>query len=189
LGNCRASACLKGHALSSVIIGCESDVVMTIQQMLFRHLTGRIPCVADPWMVERDKNILYAGTCSGPLELADSPQDCTIEEGTRMSLYKVGALGVAFPKIKPADCIMARIAGRNLDKLYLATGKFIKSDTTEKMPGRLCLTVELKNIPKWLDIGCNGNHYTFLPTHTLESDIAKLKLYCQYKKIEVIDCD
>ena len=41
LGCCGASGCLKAHALGSVIMGCESDVVQCAQQMLFRHLAGK----------------------------------------------------------------------------------------------------------------------------------------------------
>ena len=69
LGRCGASGCLKGHALGSVVIGCESDVVECAQQMLFKHLMGIVPCMADPWMVDQDGvlEFLVGGGAPGSL--------------------------------------------------------------------------------------------------------------------------
>jgi len=188
LGNLGTNACLKGHALSSVIIGCESDVVQTAQQMIFRHLVDKIPSMADPWKVKTENNFMIAGTCSAPFSPLDAPANGKIKAGTLMSLYKVGVLGVAVPTYQPGDVIVARISGRELDKMVLATGKFLRS-SFEIIPGRVAFEVQLRKIEKWLGIGCLGNHYTFLPTDTLEMDLAKLKLYCEFNGIKIIDCD
>jgi hypothetical protein len=185
LGRCGASGCLKGHALGSVIIGCESDVVECAQQMMFRHLLGRVPCMADPWMIDED-GVLLSGTCGGPAELAGAPEDVSIEAGTLMSLYKVGVLGACFPTIAPAKAIVARIHGRELDRMVLATGDFVGSDSTT-MPGRLCLKVRLDDPESFLERGAVGNHYTFLPTEWLERDLARIESLCDLMGIE-FDC-
>ncbi|MFA6448927.1 MAG: hypothetical protein WCX65_05660 [bacterium] len=187
LGCCGASGCLKGHALGSLVIGCESDVIQTAQQMLFRHLLGVTPCMADPWKVDPLTGVLTAGTCGGPACLAASNKDVSIEAGALMSLYKVGVLGVCFPNIPEGDAIVARIAGRNLDKMYLAAGKFIGSDTTS-MPGRLALHVRLADPDAFLSRGAVGNHFTFLSTNTLERDIARIELLCNFMGIKIIHC-
>jgi len=185
LGRCGASGCLKGHALGSVIVGCESDVVECAQQMMFRHLLGRVPCMADPWMLDED-GVLLSGTCGGPAGLAASPEDVSIGAGTLMSLYKVGVLGVCLPGIAPAKAIVARIHGRELDRMVVATGDFLESDTTS-IPGRLCLKVRLDDPESFLERGAIGNHYTFLPTEWLERDLARLEALCDLMGIE-IDC-
>lgn len=185
LGQCGASACLKGHALGSCVIGCESDVIQCAQQMMFRHLVGVVPCMADPWKLE--KGVLLAGTCGGPAELAGSPERVTIEAGTLMGLYKVGVLGVSFPEIGPADVIVARLAGRGLHRMVVATGKFLGSDTST-MPGRLCLHAKLDNPEVFLDHGVIGNHYTFLPTNHLENEMARLEMLCDFMDIEIEYC-
>lgn len=187
LGYCGASACLKGHALGSCVIGCESDVIQCAQQMIFRHLVGVVPCMADPWKVDAQSGVLMAGTCSGPAALAGDPKRVSIEAGTLMSLYKVGVLGVSFPQIAPADAIVARLAGRRLDRMIVATGKFLGSDTTT-MPGRLCLHVKLDNPQHFLTYGTIGNHYTFLPTHHRERDIARLEMLCRFMEIDIEYC-
>ncbi|HOX27663.1 MAG TPA: hypothetical protein PLQ76_00765 [bacterium] len=184
MGCCGASGCLKGHALGSVVVGCESDVIQTAQQMIFRHLFGVVPCMADPWKIDLETGVLYAGTCGGPAELARSPKRISIEAGTLMNLYKVGVLGVAFPEIEPADAIVARIAGRRLDKMVVATGRFVKSDSTT-IPGRLCLQVELDDPEEFLTWGVIGNHYTFMPTNNLDRDLAKLDALCDVMEIEI----
>lgn len=176
LGRCGASGCLKGHALSSVIIGCESDVVQCAQQMMFKHLLGSIPCMGDPWMIDGE-GVLLSGTCSGPAELAASPQDVRVEAGTLMSLYKVGVIGACLPLIQPAKAIVARIHGRDLDRMSLAIGDFTGSDSTT-MPGRLCLKVRLDDPEAFLDRGVVGNHYTFLPTEELERDLERIEAMC-----------
>ena len=188
LGNLGANACLKGHALSSVIIGCESDVVNTAQQMIFRHLTDRIPSMADPWKVKVENNYMVVGTCSAPFSGLANSSDGNIKAGKLMSLYKVGILGVAVPIYQPGDVIVARIFGRGLDKIVLATGKFLKS-SFEIIPGRVAFEMRLRNVEKWIEKGCLGNHFTFLPTNTLEKDLSKLKLYCKFNNIKIIDCD
>jgi L-fucose isomerase-like protein len=185
LGRCGASGCLKGHALGSVVIGCESDVVECAQQMMFRNLLGRVPCMADPWMMD-DDGVLLSGTCGGPAELAGTPEEVSIEAGTLMSLYKVGVLGVCFPAIAPAKAIVARIHGRELDRMVLATGDFVGSDNTT-IPGRLCLKVRLDDPDSFLERGALGNHYTFLPTDWLERDLARIESLCEAMGIE-IDC-
>ena len=184
LGRCGASGCLKGHALGSVVVGCESDVVECAQQMLFKHLLGRVPCMADPWMM-LEEGILLSGTCSGPAELAGSPEDTSIEAGTLMSLYKVGVLGVCFPSIKPARAIVARIFGRELDRMVLASGDFIGT-SSETIPGRLCLEVRLDDPAAFLERGAIGNHYTFLPTDELDRDIARIEALCGLLGIEIL---
>lgn len=176
LGRCGASGCLKGHALGSVVVGCESDVVQCAQQMIFKHLLGRVPCMADPWMVDED-GVLLAGTCSGPAELAEKASGVSIQAGTLMSLYKVGVLGACFPQIKPAKAIVARIFGRELDRIVVATGDFTGSDSTT-MPGRLCLKVKLDDPDAFLERGTIGNHYTFLPTETLDRDLERIEAAC-----------
>jgi len=184
LGRCGASGCLKAHAVGSVVMGCESDVVQCAQQMLFRHLIGVVPCMADPWKVDARKGVLLAGTCSGPAGLAAEPGKVSIEAGTLMSLYKVGVLGVCFPEIAPADAIVARIAGRGLDRMVVATGKFLGSDS-KTMPGRLCLKVKLDDAEMFLTRGMIGNHYTFLPTRNLARDLARLEMLCDFLGIKM----
>jgi hypothetical protein len=183
LGRCGASGCLKGHATGSVIIGCESDVVECAQQMIFKHLLGRVPCMADPWMID-ESGVLLSGTCSGPAGLASNVADVSIEAGTLMSLYEVGVLGVCMPQVKPAKAIVARIFGRSLDGMVLATGDFLGTDTTT-IPGRLCVKVRLDDPESFLEQGAIGNHYTFLPTEDLERDLARLETVCGLLKIEI----
>lgn len=186
LGCCGASGCLKAHALGSVVMGCESDVIQCAQQMLFKHLVGKVPCMADPWKVD-SKGVLLAGTCSGPASLAADPSSVSIEAGTLMSLYKVGMLGVCFPDIKKADAIVARLRGRWLDRMVVSTGKFLGSDSTT-MPGRLCLKVRLDDPDAFLSRGAVGNHYTFLPTEVLGRDMARLETLCDLLDIEMERC-
>jgi len=185
LGRCGASGCLKGHALGSVVVGCESDVVQCAQQMMFRHLLGVVPCMADPWMVDQD-GVLLSGTCGGPAELAAAPGDVSIGAGTLMSLYKVGVLGVCFPDIPSGKAIVARIHGRELDRMVLATGEFIGSDS-DTITGRLCLKVKLDDLESFLERGAIGNHFTFLSTSELERDLARVEALCELMGIE-IDC-
>lgn len=187
LGKCGASGCLKGHALGSVVIGCESDVVQCAQQMMFRHLVGRVSCMADPWTLDELTGELVAGTCSGPAELAEKPADVTIEAGTLMSLYTVGVLGVCVPKIKPSRAIIARLHGRDLDRMIVATGEFTGSDSTT-IPGRLAIKVVLDNPSAFLERGVIGNHYTFLPTGDEELEMARLETLCDFMDIKIIRC-
>jgi hypothetical protein len=182
LGRCGASGCLKGHALGSLIIGCESDVVECAQQMMFKHLLGRVPCMADPWVLD-EEGVLLSGTCSGPAELA-APEDTSIDAGTLMSLYKVGVLGVCFPGIRKAKAIVARIHGRELDRMVLAVGDFLGSDS-ETIAGRLCLKVRLDDPDSFLERGVVGNHYTFTPTDDLERDLARIEALCELMGIEI----
>lgn len=184
LGCCGASGCLKAHALGSVVMGCESDVVQCAQQMMFRHLVGKVPCMADPWKVDTEKGVLTAGTCSGPAELAGDPSRVYIEAGTLMSLYTIGVLGVCFPDIPPADVIVARIHGRKLERMVVAAGGLLGSDS-KTMPGRLALHVKLDDPEGFLSKGAVGNHYTFLPTDDLGRDLARLELLCEFMDIEM----
>ncbi|MHB8896073.1 MAG: hypothetical protein ACYC99_12980 [Candidatus Geothermincolia bacterium] len=183
LGRCGASGCLIGHALGSVVIGCESDVVQCAQQMLFKHLLGRVPCMADPWMID-ESGVLLSGTCSGPAGLAERAEDVSIEAGTLMSLYKVGVLGACFPSMEASKAIVARIFGRDLDRVILATGDFEGSDATT-IPGRLCVKVRLDDPESFLERGTIGNHYTFLPTDTLERDLERIEAACGLLGIKI----
>ncbi|RJP31017.1 MAG: hypothetical protein C4536_08760 [Actinobacteria bacterium] len=187
LGRCGASGCLKAHAFGSLVMGCESDVIQCAQQMIFRHLVGVVPCMADPWKVDADEGVLLAGTCSGPAALAPAAGAVSIAAGTLMSLYKVGVLGVCFPAIAPADAIVARIAGRRLDRMVVATGKFLASDTTT-IPGRLCLKVKMDDAEAFLERGMIGNHYTFLPTQSLGRDMDRLEALCRMIDIRIERC-
>lgn len=187
LGRCGASGCLKAHALGSVVMGCESDVIQCAQQMLFRHLFGVVPCMADPWKMDASTGILLAGTCSGPAELAEDPTRVSIAAGTLMSLYKVGVLGVCFPEISPAGAIVARIAGRELDRMVVARGDFLGSDS-DTIPGRLCLKVKLDDPEGFLSRRVIGNHYTFLPTRSPDRDMRRLRTLCDFMDIRMETC-
>ena len=186
LGLCGANGCLKGHACDSVIVGCESDVIQTAQQMMFRHLVETVPCMADPWKIDVDTGIMTAATCSGPLSLARIGKR-RIERGTLMSLYKVGVLGVCFPEIEPADVIVARIVGRDLGEMIVSTGKFL-GGSTEIIPGRLSLQVKLDSPDEFLARGVSGNHYTFLPTNHIIQDMNKLEKLCENMGIRILRC-
>lgn len=184
LGYCGASGCLKAHAVGSLVMGCESDVVQCAQQMVFRHLMGVVPCMADPWKVDAKKGTLLALTCSGPAELAGETSRVSIEAGTLMSLYNVGVLGVCFPDIESDDAIVARIHGRRLDRMAVARGRFLGSDS-RTMPGRLCLKVKLEDPEAFLSRAVIGNHYTFLPTKKIERDMARLEMLCDFMGISI----
>lgn len=186
LGCCGASGCLKAHALGTAVVGCESDVVQCAQQMMFRHLVGTVPCMADPWKIGED-GILLAGTCSGPAELAGDARRVRVEAGTLMSLYEVGVLGVCFPEIYPARALVARIWGRGLERMTVSTGEFLGSDSST-IPGRLCLKVGLDDPGAFLQRGAVGNHYTFLPTDDLDRDMARLEMLCDFMDIEIERC-
>ena len=101
-----------------------------------------------------------------------------------MSLYTVGVLGVCFPDIPPADAIVARIHGRGLERMVVATGRLLGSDS-KTMPGRLALHVKLDDPEGFLERGVVGNHYTFLPTDNLARDIARLETLCGFMGIEI----
>jgi L-fucose isomerase-like protein len=184
LGRCGASGCLKAHALGSAVMGCESDVVQCAQQMLFRHLVGRVPCMADPWKVDVETGVMTAATCSGPAELAGGASRVYIESGTLMSLYTVGVLGVCLPDIPESDAIVARIHGRRLDRMVIAKGWFNGSDNTT-VPGRLSLRVKLDDPEGFLEKAAIGNHYTFLPTEHFDRDMARLEAACGFLGIEI----
>jgi len=124
-----------------------------------------------------EEGTLLSGTCSGPSELAASPEETSIEAGTLMSLYKVGVLGVCFPTIKPARTIVARISGASWTAWSSRTGDFIGT-SSERIPGRLCLEVRLDDPDAFLESGAIGNHYTFLPTDELDRDIARIEALC-----------
>lgn len=101
---------------------------------------------------------------------------------------KENLTGIAVPIYQPGDVIITRIFDRGLDKIVLATGKFLKS-SFEIIPGRVAFEMRLRNVEKWIEKGCLGNHFTFLPTNTLEKDLARLKLYCKFNNIKIVDCD
>ncbi len=183
LGCCGANACLKAHALGTVVIGCEADVVLTAQQLIFKHLVGTVPCAAEPWKLDTVTGVLIAGTCSGPADLAEAPHKVRVEAGTLGSPYDTGVLGVCLPEIKEQDAVVTRIYGRELDRMLVATGRFLGSDSGT-IVGRLSLKVELDNPDGFLDRGMVGNYYTILPTESLDRDVSRVEALCEVLGIE-----
>jgi hypothetical protein len=183
LGCCGANACLKAHALGTVVIGCEADVVLTAQQLIFKHLVDIVPCAAEPWKLDAETGVLIAGTCSGPADLAEAPHRVRVEAGTPGSPYGTGVLGVCFPEIKEQDAVVARIHGRELDRMFVATGRFLGSDSGT-IVGRLSLKIELDNPDGFLERGMVGNYYTVLPTESLDRDVSRVEALCEVLGIE-----
>ncbi len=169
----KSTPCL-GFVDKGYVVGCEGDVVALSMLLLSRYLTGMDGFLADPYTVEKDGTLVMVN-CAGSASLSNNSKDTTIVTGGSTVDMPV-PLAFCRPMLPNTEVTLARIFGRNLDKIHVAVGQLVSCETREGVT----LSIRMKeDIKTFLGKICNA-HYIIYPR-----DISRhLKLLCTWMGIE-----
>ena len=126
----RTTGCLALARLNDdgVTAGCEGDLPSVLTMLWIQTLLGQISWMANPAGIDARRNILRLAHCTVSLQLA--------EKFSLRSHFESG-LGVSIQGLlKNGPVTLARIGGRNPDRIWLAEGSIIETEPDD----RLCRT-------------------------------------------------
>ena len=144
---------LSAFADEGIDAGCEGDIPSVLGLRWMRLLTGKAAWMANPADIEilgEEKGRLLLAHCTVPRSIVAS-------YGIR-SHFESG-LGLAIAgKFAPGKVTLARIGGKNLDKLWLAQGQVVESILKEGLcRTQLLLEVQASDLSKLIEEPL-GNH-------------------------------
>lgn len=163
-----------------MVAGCEADLESTLTMMIVSFLTGE-PCwMANPARIDVVKNTITLAHCTvatGMItDLSKSALISHFESGKGVSIRGL---------LRKTRVTLARLGGKGLRRMLIATGKIVRSDMRDP---NLCRTqVEVKldgNVQDFIEKSL-GNHQILA-----YGDLKPLlKDFCVFKGIEPITID
>ena len=134
------------------LIGCEGDVVMVVNMQMVQLLAGCESYLGD--VLSLQDGILTLAHCGASCQFARGRDVAIIEQTAPDTLGIEIKLAMCVPTFPLDQVTLLRLHGRDLDRLHMARGKVVASETGE----RLTVRVQLDNPREFLDHVC-GNHY------------------------------
>ncbi len=108
-----------------IVAGCEGDLNSTIAMLWVKLLLGQDAWMANPATID-------AGTNS--LKLAHCTVGRNLVRGYKLRSHFESGLGVGIQgKLPPGPVTLARIGGRNLDKIWIAEGEITANGNSEEL--------------------------------------------------------
>lgn len=157
------TACLALALLNdeSVIAGCEGDLPSLLGLLWAHKVTGQVPWMANPALVDPQANSVTLAHCSVPTCLTRSHALTTHFESGR---------GVAIRgKMEAGPATVLRIGGKKLDQLWIAEGT-IEPGTFSRQHCRTQAKIKLNTQKPLQELLSRplGNHIVMLPGHHLD---------------------
>jgi len=137
------------------LIGCEGDVVMTVNLLMARYLTGREAVVGDIYSLA--DGVLTLVHCGGDRRLARGGSVAIVEQQAPETVGLATRMAVCLPELPAGPATVTRLHGPGCDRLDVAAGAVIESCTDE----RLVVKVRLDDPRRFLEHVC-GNHYALV---------------------------
>ncbi len=166
-----------GFIEDAYTLACEGDVMLCISLLLVRYLTGTGAYVGD--LYDLDLNgILTLIHCGAPASLASNREE-TIVSKSQLALERGFETVTCRPRLENGPVTLFRFYGRECDKLHLASGELLGSESSPN------LTVKIKLKGNRWDFleQCFGNHYI-----VVAGDIrSELKLLGKWLGITIIE--
>jgi len=156
----RTTGCLALARLNEagVAAGCEGDLVSALTMLWIHTLLGQTAWMANTAGVDTRRNTLRMAHCTVPLQLAtDFLLRSHFESGLGVSIQGL---------LKNGPITLARVGGRNLDRIWLSEGNIIETEPDD----RLCRTqvdvqlTESEPVSALLDSPL-GNHLVLTAGH------------------------
>jgi L-fucose isomerase-like protein len=144
---------LSAFADEGIDAGCEGDIPSVLGLRWMRLLTGKPAWMANP------ADIHFPGDGTGRLLLAHCTVPRSIVESYGIRSHFESGLGLAIAgKFAPGTVTLARIGGRNLDRLWLAQAKVLESRLKEGLcRTQLLLEMQASDLSKLIEEPL-GNH-------------------------------
>jgi L-fucose isomerase-like protein len=135
------------------LIVCEGDVVIGVNMLMVRYLTGKEAFLGDIYSLQN--GILSLVHNCAPASLANNPVDVSINEiPAPESVGMKLKLAMCTPKIPLGVATLTRLNGPNCDQLHLVGGEVVQSEVKENTAAY----IKLNDAESFLKYVC-GNHY------------------------------
>ena len=142
-----------GFIEDAYTLACEGDVMLCISLLLVRYLTGLSAYVGDLYDLDSD-GILTLIHCGAPASLASNREETMVSK-SQLALECGFETVTCRPRLENGPVTIFRFYGRECDKLHLASGELLGSESSPS----LTVKVKLKG-NRWDFLEqCFGNHY------------------------------
>ena len=139
-----------------IIAGCEGDLPSLLTMVWMYCLTGKIPFMANPQTVDREKNTLSLAHCTIGRSLVES---------YKIRSHFESSIGVGIEgSIENGPITLARIGGKELNRIFISDGEILKKESS---PARCRTQVKIKlhkSVKYFLDHPL-GNHHVLIKGH------------------------
>ncbi|MCL5994622.1 MAG: hypothetical protein M1546_01035, partial [Chloroflexi bacterium] len=162
------------------LIGCEGDVLATVNMLMMLFLTGKEPCLGDVYAV-RDGivTLVHCGAgcrVAAPEMVVIAEQDAPDNPGLREC--RDTKMAMCIPNPPAGEITLSRLYGQGCDQLHVACGTVLDADIRD----RLKIHIRLHNPDGFMEQVC-GNHYV-LSHGDLRPEI---RLLCEWLKLRLTE--
>ena len=163
-----------------VVAGCEADLESTLTMMIVSFLTGE-PCwMANPARIDVAENSITLAHCTVATKMITD-----LQKSALVSHFESGkGVSIRGP-LRKTNVTLARLGGKGLGQMLIATGKIIKSNMRDPNLCRTQVEVKLDGTVQNFIGKSLGNHQ-ILAYGNLKP---LLKDFCGFKGIEPITID
>lgn len=162
------------------VMACEGDVLLAINQLLVKAITGSCPYAGDGYDLD-GQSVLTLKHCGAPMSLGAGEERGVIQGSEKAEAQGCPTL-VCRPQLKRGPVTLLRLCGRAGERMHMASGELIGSENLREMTVR----VRVRGSRKHFVENCRGNHYVVAPGDITE----EIRLLCQWKSMALADgCD
>jgi len=167
-----------GFVEDDYIMACEGDVLLAVNQILVRAITGIYPYAGDVYDLDK-QSVLTLKHCGAPMSLGTDEEGAVIQESEEAEKQGFPTL-VCRPQMKRGPVTLLRLYGGACEYMHMASGEVIGTENLKEMT----VKVKIRGSRKHFIENCKGNHYVVVP-----GDIAEeIRLLCKWKSIALVDC-
>ena len=173
------TACI-GVSLSNddgIVAGCEADLDSVLTMMILHELTKEPVWMANIARINPKDNTITLTHCTIATKMIDD-----LKKSFLRNHFESGKSVSIQGSLKKSDITLARLGGRNLDKMTIATGKIIKTDLRDPLLCRTQAEIKLDGDVQRFIMNALGNHQIL----TYGNLTQELLDFCKFKNIEPI---
>jgi L-fucose isomerase-like protein len=137
------------------LIGCEGDVVMAVNLLMLRYLTGQEGYLGDIYSLK--DGVITLVHCGGDWRLARGGRVAIVEQMAPETVGLATRMAICLPQLPSGPVTVTRLHGPRCDRLDVATGTVLESNTEQ----RLAVRVQLDSPQRFLE-KVSGNHYALV---------------------------
>jgi L-fucose isomerase-like protein len=151
-GEVGLNPCL-GFVEEAYTLACEGDVMLCAGLLIARYLTGASAWAGDVYDLDLE-GVLTLVHCGAPASLAAHPGDVVLAK-SQLALQKGFQTLTCRPHLQPGPVTLVRLYGHGCDKMHLAVGEIMSSQTSPDLAVKVRLGGN-----RWDFLEqCFGNHY------------------------------
>lgn len=162
---------------NGLVAGCEADIDAALTMMILNALTNEPVWIANIARVNTKENTITLAHCT----IATKMLENTKKSALRSHFESGKSVSIQGP-LKRSEITLARLGGKNLDKMTIATGKIIRTDFQDPLLCRTQAEIKLNGDVQKFIMSALGNHQVLAYGNLTQ----ELLDFCRFKNIEPI---